>query len=85
MLCADINTLINRVYSRIGCPGAKDDQYFLDRIILCPRNDEVHVINEAILQQFNPVPGAEVHMLRSVNSVSEEDGMHHAYPAEFLQ
>ena len=24
-------------------------------------------------------------MLRSVNSVSEEDGMHHACPAEFLQ
>jgi len=24
-------------------------------------------------------------MLRSVDSVSEEDGMHHAYPAEFLQ
>ena len=24
-------------------------------------------------------------MLRSVNSVSEEDGMHHAYPVEFLQ
>ena len=38
---------------------------------------------EAILQQFNPT--AEVHMLRSVDSVSEEDGMHHAYPAEFLQ
>ena len=27
----------------------------------------------------------EVHMLRSVDSVSEEDGMHHAYPTEFLQ
>ena len=24
-------------------------------------------------------------MLRSVDSVSEEDGMHHTYPAEFLQ
>ena len=24
-------------------------------------------------------------MLRSVDSVSEENGMHHAYPAEFLQ
>jgi len=85
MLCADINTLINRVYSRIGCPGAKDDQYFLDHIILCSRNDEVHVINEAILQQFNPVPGAEIYMLRSVDSVSEEDGMYHAYSVEFLQ
>ena len=62
---------------------AQDDQYFLDRIILCPRNDQVHDINEAILQQFNPT--VEVHMLRSVDSVSEEDRMHHAYSAEFLQ
>ena len=28
---------------------------------------------------------AEIHMLRSVDSVSEEDGIYHAYPAEFLQ
>jgi len=55
----------------------------LDHIILCPRNDEVYNINEAIFQQFNP--NAEVHMLRSVDSVSEEDGIYHAYPAEFLQ
>jgi len=43
----------------------------------------VHDINETILQQFNP--NAEVYMLRSVDSMSEEDGMHHAYPVEFLQ
>jgi len=34
-------------------------------------------------KQFNP--NAEVHMLRSVDSVSEEDRMHYAYLAEFLQ
>ena len=85
MLCANLNTLINRVYPGIGNPRPQEDQYFLDCIILCPRNDKVHVINEAILQQFNPVPNAEVHILRSVDSVSEEDGMHHAYPIEFLQ
>ena len=84
MFCADLNTLINRVYSRISHQGVKDDQYFLDRIILCSRNDEVHNINEAILQQFNPEPNTEVYMLRSVDSVSEEDEMHHAYSAEFL-
>jgi len=52
-------------------------------MILCPRNNKVYDINEAILQQFNP--NAEVYMLRSVDSVSEEDRMHHAYPTEFLQ
>jgi len=65
-----------------GNSRTQDDQYFLDCIILCPRNDEVHDISEAILQQFNPT--TEIHMLRSVDSVSEEGGMHHAYPAEFL-
>jgi len=83
MVCANINALINRIYPGIGNTRPQDDQYFLDCIILCPRNDEMHDINEAILQQFNP--NAEVHMLRSMDSVSEEDGMHHAYPAEFPQ
>ena len=79
----NLNALINRIYPEIGNSRTQDNQYFLDCIILCPRNDEVHNINEAILQQFNP--NTEVHMLRSVDSVSEEDGMHHTYPAEFLQ
>ena len=50
MVCANLNALINRIYSGIGNLRAQDDQYFLDCIILCPRNDEVHDINEAILQ-----------------------------------
>jgi len=82
MVCANLNSLINKIYSGIGNSRAQDDQYFLNCIILCSRNDEVYDINEAILQQFNP--NTEVHILRSVDSVSEEDGMHHAYSAEFL-
>jgi len=50
MVCVNINALINRIYPGIGNSRAQDDQYFLDRIILCPRNDQVHDINEAILQ-----------------------------------
>ena len=83
MVCTNLNTLINKIYLEIDNLRAQDNQYFLDCIILCPRNDEVYDINKVILQQFNP--NTEVHMLRSVDSVSEEDGMHHAYPAEFLQ
>jgi len=83
MVYANLNGLINRIYPGIGNSRAQDDQYFLDRIILCPRNDEVHNINNTILQQFNPT--AEVHMLRSMDSVSEEDRMYHAYSTEFLQ
>jgi len=69
------NSLINRIYPGISNTRAQDNQYFLDHIILCPRNDEVHDINEIILQQFNP--NAEVYMLRSVDSISKEDEMHH--------
>ena len=83
IVCANLNTLINRIYLGISNTRAQDDQYFLDHIILCLRNDEVYDINEAILQQFNPT--AKVHMLRSVDSVSEEDEMYYAYPTEFLQ
>ena len=45
----------------------------------------MHTINKAILQQFNLVPNTEVHILRSVNFVFEEDRMHYAYPTEFFQ
>jgi len=83
MVCANLNALINRIYPGIGNSRAQNDQYFLDHIILCSRNDEVHDINEAILQQFNP--NTEVHILRSMDSVSEKNRIHHAYPAEFLQ
>jgi len=82
MVCTNLNTLINKIYLGIGNLRAQDNQYFLDCIILCPRNDEVYDINKVILQQFNP--NTEVHMLRSVDSVSEEDGIYYAYPVEFL-
>jgi len=49
MVCANLNTLINRIYPGIGNLRTQDDQYFLDRIILCPRNNKVHDIKEAIL------------------------------------
>ena len=54
MVCTNFNGLINRIYPGIDNSRTQDDQYFLDHIILCPRNDQVHDINEAILQQFNP-------------------------------
>jgi len=49
MVCVNLNALINRIYPGIGNSRAQDDQYFLDRIILCSRNDQVYDINEAIL------------------------------------
>jgi len=49
MVCTNLNTLINRIYLGIGNSRVQDDQYFLECIILCSRNDEVHNINKAIL------------------------------------
>ena len=49
MVCANLNGFINRIYPGIGNSRTQDNQYFLDCIILCPRNDQVHDINEAIL------------------------------------
>ena len=39
MVCANLNVLISRIYPGLGNSRAQDDQYFLDRIILCPRNN----------------------------------------------
>jgi len=41
MVCTNLNVLINRIYLEIGNLRTQDDQYFLDCIILCPRNDKV--------------------------------------------
>jgi len=49
MVCANLNALINRIYPGISNTRAQDNQYFLDCIILCPKNDKVYDINEAIL------------------------------------
>jgi len=49
MVCANLNALINRIYSGISNSRTQDNQYFLDHISLCLRNDEVHNINETIL------------------------------------
>jgi len=50
MICTNLNTFINRIYLEIGNPRVQDNQYFLECIILCSRNNKVHNINEAILQ-----------------------------------
>jgi len=41
MVCTNLNALINRIYLEIGNSRAQDNQYFLDCIILCPRNDDI--------------------------------------------
>ena len=49
MICTNLNTFINRIYLGIGNPRVQDNQYFLECIILCSRNNKMYNINEAIL------------------------------------
>jgi hypothetical protein len=76
-------SLIDAIYPDITTAG-KPDQYFLDRTILAPRNDEVDVINQSILNSF---PGEEV-VLNSVDKavMGENQGQNqnHYYTTEYL-
>ncbi|KAI0081668.1 hypothetical protein K474DRAFT_1586935, partial [Panus rudis PR-1116 ss-1] len=57
MLCGTDANLIRSVYSGINeedHPPPPD--FFQNRVILAPRNDEVHNLNTKILERF---PGAE--------------------------
>jgi hypothetical protein len=83
MRCGNtVKDLINVIYPRIDI-GGKPDQYFLDRTLLCCKNDDVNDINQAILSQF---PG-EDKVLMSADSVTLELGVDadfNPYPVEFL-
>ena len=84
MIIADntVKSLIDSIYPNIAIPN-HPDSYFLDRTILCCRNDDVDAINQEILGTF---PGQEV-TVHSVDRASDPDeGIDHSdvYPAEFL-
>ncbi|KAI0062635.1 hypothetical protein BV25DRAFT_1789848, partial [Artomyces pyxidatus] len=58
------DSLIAALYLDIA-EGNKSDQYFLDRTILCSKNDAAADLNQAILDKF---PGQE-HTHMSVDKV----------------
>src|SRR5271156_695035 len=77
----DVKALIDSAYPGIR-NGNLSDQYFLDRTILCGKNDDVDELNAEILGLF---PGAE-HVCNSADSVvteNEASGFQ-PYPTEFL-
>jgi len=84
MIVADntVKSLIGSIYPNIAIPN-HPDQYFLDRTILCCRNDDVNAINQEILSAF---PGQEL-TVHSIDRASDPDeGVDHSdvYPIEFL-
>ena len=56
MHCGDtMDSLIQALYSQLLAQNQNlPDRYFLDRTILCPRNDQVHEINTSILDSVAP-------------------------------
>ena len=77
-----VKSLIDSIYPNIAIPN-HPDSYFLDRTILCCRNDDVDAINQEILDIF---PGQET-IVHSIDRASDPDeGVDHSgiYPVEFL-
>jgi hypothetical protein len=86
MQTPDLKTLIESVYSAVGVDKpVPEPDYFLNRMILSARNDDVDDVNTRILEIF---PGAE-EIFCSADSVEQELGADqdptHQYPVEYLR
>lgn len=82
MACPDIENLINYVYPQISGP-TPPPQYFLDRIILAARNNDVTDLNNTILDRLQ----GEKTTLYSADKVVTERGadpVDDAIPLEYL-
>jgi hypothetical protein len=82
----NLNTLIESVYSAVGLDKpVPEPDYFLNRMILSARNDDVDDVNTRILKVF---PGPE-EIYCSADSVEQEPGADqdptHQYPVEYLR
>lgn len=84
MCCYDEHTLIETVYNSLSTVGSLPaPEYFRDRAILAPRNDDVRALNETIL---NLLPGEE-RSFQSADSYSIESPcqiQNQDIPLEFL-
>ncbi len=84
-MCCSPNTmdnLISHTYPDIHL-GNKPNQYFLDRTILCCKNDEVDGINKTILDML---PGREkvLNSADSIDLANEAQDGYQPYPMEYL-
>jgi DNA replication protein DnaC len=70
MLVQDAASLIDFVYPGINSPEPPPPDYFLNRMILAPRNADVSDINGTILDHM----AGETHTFYSANEVIHEDG-----------
>ncbi|TFY55103.1 hypothetical protein EVG20_g9444 [Dentipellis fragilis] len=83
MICTSQDNLINSIYTGISDGPVPPPDFFLNRVILAPRNDEVHTLNHEIITHF---PGEES-LYTSADSFVQEagaDGEQLNLPIEFL-
>ena len=87
MVAAGLETFINQVYPGIRSAPHPQGEYFLERMILAPRNSDVGDLNQWILELMS----GEEEVFLSVDSVVDEAGAddrspgHNTFPAEFLR
>jgi hypothetical protein len=87
MIASDVDTFINEIYPGIRSSPPPPPNYFLDRMILSPRNSDVADLNTRILDML---PG-EAESLLSADSVVDEAGVDdgisgsNTFPPEFLR
>ena len=86
MVAPDLETFLSHIYPSIRSTPHPSGDYFLDRVILTPRNSDVRDLNQRILKLMS----GEEEVFLSVDSVINEAGVddgssaHHMFPAEFL-
>ena len=83
MVCMDQDDLIRSLYGRNCQESTPPLQYFYDRVLLAPLNDDVQKLNAHILQLF---PGL-AHTYVSADTQVVKPGMQHSInqvPVEFL-
>ncbi|THH03718.1 hypothetical protein EW146_g10359 [Bondarzewia mesenterica] len=84
MSTLNLKSLIDAIYPGIDSLQPPPPEYFLNRMILAARNDQVYGINQEVLQQLS----GEEKVFLSADSIVEEEGADgpeaNPYPIEFL-
>lgn len=85
MRVATFNDLVNFVYAGIGSDSIPSPEFFLDRMILAPRNTDVTEANQYILSKMQ----GEEHIFHSADRIVDENNQpaeeHIGVPVEFLR
>ena len=68
--CNDIDSLMNFIYLNLNSSPPPPPEYFLNRMILAPRNSDVNIVNETLLNKMN----GHVETYYSADEVIHESG-----------